>query len=282
MEKKQNKKVKAPIIILIIGLLLGISLITIGVLEQNKGKEKESQESIQEKLDLEKKNLEGKRQELEKEIENGLSKEKENLEEKRENLEKKGIKYSTFATYNDGEKYDLKIITEALDPSFNYCSFDEYKGNDLTSTYCSLSNQTDDNSKKLNTINSVLSSPVSLCNLDVYKNNDLTSTYCSYQQKLNSYTNLTKPNTTIKSMPFYLFGGFIIIVSFIIATISYVIAKRKDIVSYTLEQAKPLYEEGMKMAEKIKEENLPALCPHCGAPTNKKIVCEYCGCKIVE
>ena len=197
MEKKQNKKVKAPIIILIIGLLLGISLITIGVLEQNKGKEKESQESIQEKLDLEKKNLEGKRQELEKEIENGLSKEKENLEEKRENLEKKGIKYSTFATYNDGEKYDLKIITEALDPSFNYCSFDEYKSNDLTSTYCSLSNQTDDNSKKLNTINSVLSSPVSLCNLDVYKNNDLTSTYCSYQQKLNSYTNLTKPNTTI-------------------------------------------------------------------------------------
>ena len=33
---------------------------------------------------------------------------------------------------------------------------------------------------------------------------------------------------------------------------------------------------------KRKEENLPSKCPHCGAPTNKKIVCEYCSCKIVE
>ena len=34
--------------------------------------------------------------------------------------------------------------------------------------------------------------------------------------------------------------------------------------------------------QKIKEKNLPAVCPHCGGPTNERIVCEYCGCKIVE
>lgn len=282
MEKKQNKKVKTPIIILIIGLLLGITLITIGLMKQTKQEKKESKESIQEKFNIERKNLEKEKQDLERKIENNLSKEKENLESKKQDLEEKGIKYSAFATYNDGENYDLKIITEALDPSFSYCNFDEYKNNDLTSTYCSLSNKTDDDSKKLNVINSVLSASTSLCNFDEYKNNELTSAYCSYQQKLNSYTNITKTNNIGKSMPFYIFGGIIIAVSFIVAIISYIIAKRKDIVSYTLEQAKPLYEEGMKMAERLKEENLPPLCPHCGAPTNKKIVCEYCGCKIVR
>lgn len=34
--------------------------------------------------------------------------------------------------------------------------------------------------------------------------------------------------------------------------------------------------------EQRKAEELPARCPHCGAPTNKKLVCEYCDCKIVE
>ncbi len=41
-------------------------------------------------------------------------------------------------------------------------------------------------------------------------------------------------------------------------------------------------EKLMDLAEKQKEENLPPHCPHCNAPTNKKLVCEYCGCKIVE
>lgn len=38
----------------------------------------------------------------------------------------------------------------------------------------------------------------------------------------------------------------------------------------------------LKSEQKIKEKNLPATCPHCGAPTSEKIVCEYCNCKIVE
>ena len=38
----------------------------------------------------------------------------------------------------------------------------------------------------------------------------------------------------------------------------------------------------LKNEQKIKEKNLPAKCPHCGAPTNEKIVCEYCGCKVID
>lgn len=35
----------------------------------------------------------------------------------------------------------------------------------------------------------------------------------------------------------------------------------------------------MEDLEKI--QNLPEKCPHCKAPTTKKIVCEYCDCKVV-
>ncbi len=41
-------------------------------------------------------------------------------------------------------------------------------------------------------------------------------------------------------------------------------------------------EKLMDLAERQKEEHLPMNCPHCGAPTNKHLVCEYCHCKVVE
>ena len=67
---------------------------------------------------------------------------KAQLETKRKELEAKGITYSEFARYTDGEKYDLKIVTNALDPSFNNCAFDEYKENSLTKDYCAAKNTT--------------------------------------------------------------------------------------------------------------------------------------------
>ena len=45
---------------------------------------------------------------------------------------------------------ELKIITNALDPSFNHCAFDEYKSNDITKEYCSLKNSKSDFSKSQN------------------------------------------------------------------------------------------------------------------------------------
>lgn len=38
----------------------------------------------------------------------------------------------------------------------------------------------------------------------------------------------------------------------------------------------------MALDEEKKAQELPGTCPRCGAPTNKKIVCEYCDCKIVQ
>lgn len=34
--------------------------------------------------------------------------------------------------------------------------------------------------------------------------------------------------------------------------------------------------------EQRKSANLPTNCPHCGAPTERKLICEYCDSKIIE
>ena len=66
------------------------------------------------------------------------------LETKKNELESKGVRYNDFAKYSDGEEYDLKIITKALDPSFDNCAFDEYKNNSITKEYCAAKNSTGD------------------------------------------------------------------------------------------------------------------------------------------
>ena len=62
------------------------------------------------------------------------------LENKKAELENSGVEFDEFAKYSDGDKYDLKVITKALDPSFSYCEFDEYKDSPLTKEYCSAKN----------------------------------------------------------------------------------------------------------------------------------------------
>lgn len=66
------------------------------------------------------------------------------LESKKSELESKGVRFNEFAEYSDGEEYDLKIITNAIDPSFDNCAFDEYKNNSLTKDYCSAKNRIGD------------------------------------------------------------------------------------------------------------------------------------------
>ena len=66
------------------------------------------------------------------------------LLEKKSEIEAKGVEYNSSAKYTDGEEYDLKIITDALDPSFDNCAFDEYKNNAITKEYCAARNATGD------------------------------------------------------------------------------------------------------------------------------------------
>ena len=188
-EKYQRTKKKinnVARIVLLIGILIGASLIIKGVNYQNEINAKYSDES---KLSITE------------QIEN----EKQNLETKKTELEQKGIKYDSFAKYTDGEAYDLKLIVNVLDPSFSYYRFDEYKDNPITAKYCSLKEQ-------LNEVN-----------------NDFNIRF-----------------ETTKGLPFYMFGGFIILASCMISFAITMITKRREITAFTMQQVMPVAQEGIE------------------------------------
>lgn len=188
-EKYQQGKKKittTALIILVVGLLIGGSLIAVGLINQGKTNSKYSEES---KLS----------------ISEQLITEEQNLKNKILELKSKGIEFDAFTKYTDGESYDLKIITNALDPSFDYCAFDEYKNNSLTSKYCSLKTQLDDVSNDFN------------------KNFD-----------------------SFNSIPFYMFGAFIIISTCMISGSIYMFSKRREITAFTTQQVMPIAKEGIE------------------------------------
>lgn len=74
---------------------------------------------------------------------------RKDLEKKKKVLEDKGLVYDTFSKYTDGEKYDLKIITDVLNPEFQYCHFDEYKDNSITKEYCKAKDGVDEMSSSI-------------------------------------------------------------------------------------------------------------------------------------
>lgn len=71
--------------------------------------------------------------------------------------------------------------------------------------------------------------------------------------KTESGFNSTKENIEkSKYIPFYMFGGFIIIASIMIASSIYMFAKRREIVAFTTQQVMPVAQEGMdKMAPTV-------------------------------
>ena len=127
-QKTKKKIIIVALIVLTIGLLIGGSLISKGLKKQEEINFKYSDEN---KL----------------KISEQIAIEKQNLEAKKSELEVKGVKYSVFTKYTDGEAYDLKIITEVLDPSRHAWSQSEYEENTLTSKYCALKNQLDEISR---------------------------------------------------------------------------------------------------------------------------------------
>lgn len=183
--QRGKKKVMAiALIVLVIGLLIGGSLIFTGIKKQSDVNSKYSSDSKAS-------------------ISEQLATEKQKLENKKSELTSKGITYDAFTEYDAGEAYDLKIITNVLDPSFNNCNFDEYKNNSITSKYCSLKNELDNN------------------------------------------TDFNKGFDSFGSIPFFMFGGFIIMATFIISGFIFILGKRREIVAFTTQQVMPVAKEGI-------------------------------------
>lgn len=210
-ENYQNTKKKisfVALIIVAIGVLIGGSLIAKGIQKNNQINSKYSDTAKEE-------------------LSNRIAQEKLNLENKKAALINKGITYSAFTTYEDGEAYDLYILTKVLDPSFDRCSFPEYENNSLTREYCSLKSQFEE------------------------INNDFNKDFDSHD-----------------SVPFFMFGGFVILVSCMIGGIIYMSTRRREVLAYGLQSVMPVAQEGLEKmaptAAKVGKEVMKEMAPAYG------------------
>lgn len=326
-ERGKSKIKTIALAILIIGVLIGVTLISIGLIKQNKVNSNYSDESkakIQEQLSEEKTKLEEKLTELEKNKSTDLEKEKTNILKSKSELEAKikpiedeikSLERVPFSGFDDAyyaredkiedlkksieqDKKTIKIIEDALDENFDHCAFDDTKNNSLTSKYCSIKNNQTSDLQNINLIKEALDESYTSCAFKEVKNNSLTSKYCSLKEKLDDKTDFNKEFDSFSNLPFYVFGGAIIVVSCLIAGSIYMITKRREIMAFTVQQTMPLAQEGIeKMAPTIgkagktivkdvvtgiKEAKAePGKCPHCGGSTdNDSAFCKSCGKKL--
>jgi len=316
-EEKYQKNVKKirkmALTILLVGLIIGGSVIGLGINKRIKVDEKYSNEKkaeVQEKIDKEKKSLESKKDELqgkivelEKNRTNALATEKKKLEDEKNRLIAKGIKYNKFAKYDDGEQYTLLAVTDALDPSFSHCMFDTCKNHELTKEYCSLINKNDEYTKNINLINEdiklindVLNS--NNCIHDSAKNNDMVKSYCLYKNELGELNSeFDKDFEKGESVPFFMYGGFIIVITCMFAGSIYMSSKGREIAAFNAQQMDPIAKEQMEsmgsslgkamanVAKEINPEYKSFTCPNCGANlsgTSDVEVCNFCGTKLTK
>ena len=88
---------------------------------------------------------------------------------------------------------------------------------------------------------------------DEYKNNSLTKNYCLLKAQLEDVnSDFNKNWDSSKSIPYFMFGGFIIIASCMISGAIYMFTKRREIAAFSAQQMRPIVEEGIeKMAPSV-------------------------------
>lgn len=231
---KGKQKIKSiALIVLTIGLLLGGSFIIAGIIKQNAVNDKYSEKNKAKELQQ----LESEKQQLSNQVEEekqNLIKSKEDLEAKIKPIENeiKNLKRVTFTGFDDAyyarqdkieelnesivaDKKSIDVIENALDESFDHCAFDSAKNNNYTSSYCSLKNE------------------LKAKNGEIYLLD-------------NKYTDFNKKFESEKYVPFYIVGGFILIVSIMISGSIYMMTKRREIAAFSVQQMMPIAQEGIE------------------------------------
>ncbi len=238
-EKYQLTKKKistTALLILIIGILLGGILISLGVIKSNKINSKYSEsykDDLMNQLEIEEQNL---------------YTEKEKIEEKIKPVEDEIKKLSRvkFEGFDDAY-YERQDKIEELKKSI-------------------LSE-----SKQLSAINSVLYSGESACHFEA-KNDKVTSKYCSLITDLvRSSSDFDKSFDLSNTYVYYGLGGFVIFSSLMISAAVYSIAKRREIMAFSAQQMMPVAQEGLeKMAPSVGKAGAKVIEEI--APTYKKVV----------
>ena len=254
-QRNKKKITKIAIIILIVGILIGGSLIVTGLIKQNETNSQYSEDSkadLQKQIDDERQNLLTKKEELEQVIQesvNDIQTQIDNLETELATL--KAEQSNEFRANGFSEKY--YTLENNIDK--------------VNSEIDELETKITEEKNKTNVIDNVLSDTFNYCSFSEAQNNEYTSKYCSLKDQLNNLNDFNKSFTSSKYIPFYIFGAFIIIASAMIAGSIYMFAKRREIFAFTTQQVMPVAKEGIeemaptitKVAKKGIEEMAPAI-----------------------
>ncbi|MBE6138225.1 MAG: hypothetical protein E7173_00585 [Firmicutes bacterium] len=238
-EKSKKKISKMALIILIIGILLGGSLIVAGLVKRSQTNNKYSEESKNAKIEQ----LTAQKEQISDEVDS----EKQNLITAKTTLENKikpvedqikKLEREPFTGFNDAyyeredkidaleesikaDKKNIGVIDDALDESFNHCNFYEAKNNVYTSKYCSLKKQLEQKTSEIYNVE-------------------------------NDFSDFKKEFESHDAVPFFMFGTFIIIASGMIAFAIFMFTKRREMLAFTAQQIMPVAQEGIeKMAPTI-------------------------------
>lgn len=100
--------------------------------------------------------------------------------------------------------------------------------------------------KSISIIDDALDESFDYCAFDEAKNNSNTSKYCSLKNELDEINSgFGKSFESSKSIPFFMFGAFVIIASCMTAGSIYMFGKRKEIAAFTTQQVMPVAKEGI-------------------------------------
>lgn len=214
--ERGKKKIKTiALVILVVGILIGGCLIATGLMKQGKVNSKyseESKETISQQLETEKQSLVSKKAELEAKI--------EPVETQVKKLEREQTNVFKYGGFSD-RYYEIEDEIEELEKSIT----------------------TDKNS--ISVIDKALDESFAHCKFDEAKNNTYTSKYCSLKLQLDDLTDFNKEIDSFGSIPLYVIGGFIIIVTCMIAGSIYMFSKRREIAAFTTQQVMPVAKEGI-------------------------------------
>ena len=209
---KTKKKISLiALCVLVIGILIGGGLIAIGFIKQNETSSKyslENKNELSQQLDEEQKKLLAQKETIETDI--------KPIEEQIQSLN--NVPFTGF----DDAYYERKNQIESLEK-------------DIT-----------DEKNTIQIIDNALLSTFNYCEFSEVKNNSYTMNYCSLKLELDAINNsFNKQFDASGSIPFYIIGGFVLVVSLIISGIIYLSTKKRELLAYSVQQVMPIAEEGM-------------------------------------
>lgn len=117
-------------------------------------------------------------------------------------------------------------------------------------TYDRSADYTDGDAYEYKIIYNVLDPSYDRCSFDEYSENKVTKKYCALQKELDEISSdFNKSFDSHDSIPFFIFGVFVIIVSCMIGGFVFTISKRREMLAFSMQQVMPVAQEGLEKME---------------------------------